>query len=149
MVISKQAVDLHTSTISQYLALGLLADGEAQAARVRASAARYGRQSEALISALRRHLGDRLELGVVDGGMFVWGHFVDQDLDTVELLQRSLGHGVAFVPGAPFFAHAPGGDEPPPSAYLRMSFATLAADQFEEAARRLAAAVDHEPSRLV
>jgi 2-aminoadipate transaminase len=141
VVVAKQAVDLHTSTVAQFLALGLLADEEAHAARVRETSARYGRQAEALTSALQRNVGDAIDLSAVDGGMFLWGRFVDPSVDTSELLVAALRHGVAFVPGAAFYASRPGDMEPVPHSYLRMSFATLSADRFDEAAKRLGAAI--------
>jgi len=142
IVVAKQGVDLHTSTLSQYLALGLLSDADAQTARVRASAARYARQAEALQTALARHLGDRLELGPIDGGMFLWGRMTYESVDTTDLLRVAVDHGVAFVPGAAFYVSRPGDDTPVPHTRLRMSFATLPAEQFDEAARRIAAALD-------
>jgi len=142
VVVAKQGVDLHTSTLSQYLALGLLGDAEAHAARVAVSAARYARQAEALQTALARHLGDRLEIGAIDGGMFLWGHVTDETVDTTGLLRTAVEHGVAYVPGAAFYVNRPGDDTPVPHTRLRMSFATLPAEQFDEAARRLASALD-------
>lgn len=142
IAVAKQGVDLHTSTLSQYLALGLLSDVDAQAARTSASAARYARQAEALQTAIARHIGDRIEVGPIDGGMFLWGRIVDDAVDTTALLRVALDEGVAFVPGAAFYVNRPGDDTPVPHTRLRMSFATLAAEQFDEAARRLSIALD-------
>ncbi len=139
VVIAKQAVDLHTSTLSQHLAVALLADAEAQAERVTANAARYGRHAEALHTALVGHLGDALEVRPVDGGMFLWARCTDPTLDTAELLPKAVEAGVAYVPGTAF---AVGDDDAGVLAHhLRMSFATLEPDQFDEAARRLAVAL--------
>lgn len=141
VVIAKQGVDLHTSTLSQYLALGMLADEEAHVARVRASAARYGAQAEALQTAVARHLGDILEVGAIDGGMFLWATLFDESVDTTVALHRALAHGVAYVPGAAFYAVKPGDDTPVTHSRLRMSFASLPPEQFDEAARRMALAL--------
>ena len=141
VVVAKQGVDLHTSTLSQYLALGMLADEAAHAERVRISAARYGTQAEALQTAVARHLGDILEVGAIDGGMFLWAQLFDESVDTTVALHRALGHGVAYVPGAAFYAVKPGDDTPVTHSRLRMSFASLAPDQFDEAARRMALAL--------
>lgn len=139
VVIAKQAVDLHTSTLSQHLAVALLADADAQAARVRANAARYGRHAEALQSALAHHLGDALDARPVDGGMFVWARCTDPEVDTAALLPQAVEAGVAYVPGTAF---AVGDDDAAVLArHLRMSFATLEPEQFDEAARRLAVAL--------
>ena len=108
---------------------------------MRASAALYARQAEALQAALARHLGDHIEVGPIDGGMFLWARVLDPSLDTTELLRVAVERGVAFVPGVAFHVNRPGDDTPLPHSNLRMSFATLPDGQFDEAARRLAAAV--------
>lgn len=141
VVVAKQAVDLHTSSLSQHLVLALLSDADAHRARVADVARTYARQGEALHQALTRHLGDELEIAPVDGGMFLWGRFVDDTVDATALLPVAVDHGVAYVPGAAFHVARPGLDPTSlPRHELRMSFATLPPEQFDEAARRLAAA---------
>ena len=67
------------------------------------------------------------------GGMLVWAE-LPAAFDALALLRVAVEEGVAFVPGAEFFADAEG-----PST-MRLSFATLAPDQIVEALRRLRAA---------
>ncbi|MBI5088617.1 MAG: PLP-dependent aminotransferase family protein [Actinobacteria bacterium] len=139
VVIAKQAVDLHTPTLSQHLALALLADETAHAERIAQITRRYARQAEALQHALARHLGDELDITPADGGMFVWGRFADPTVDTTAMLPDAIAQGVAYVPGAAF--HADTADADVPRHEVRLSFATLPAAEFDEAARRLAAAL--------
>ncbi|MEW9672887.1 PLP-dependent aminotransferase family protein [Ammoniphilus sp. 3BR4] len=40
------------------------------------------------------------------GGMFLWMK-VQGHVDTAELLKKAVKHGVAFIPGAPFYIHNP------------------------------------------
>jgi 2-aminoadipate transaminase len=141
VVVAKQAVDLHTSTLSQYLVLGLLTDQTAHVARVHQTTARYARHAEALVSALQRHVGDAIELAPFDGGMFLWGRMTDPTIDTTAMLPTALANGVAYVPGAAFYAQRPGETGAAPHSFLRMSFATLSADQFDEAAQRLGTSI--------
>lgn len=144
VVVAKQVVDLHTSTLSQHLALALLTDQPEHRRRVALIAQSYARQAEALHSALVRHLGDELVLTSVDGGMFLWGRFADEAVDTTALLPTAVEHGVAYVPGAAFHATRPQDDPAAvPHFELRMSFSTLPAETFDEAARRLATALQH------
>jgi 2-aminoadipate transaminase len=149
VVVAKQAVDLHTSTLSQHLALALLSDQPTHRARVAVIAQSYARQAEALHSALVRHLGDELVLTSVDGGMFLWGQFADQTVDAAALLPAAVEQGVAYVPGAAFHVTRPHDDpHSVPHHELRMSFSTLPAETFDEAARRLATAL-HEHRQQV
>jgi 2-aminoadipate transaminase len=137
IVAHKQSADLHTSALSQLVAHRLLADPtflEAHLARLRRT---YRAQAEALVAALDHHLGDRIAMPPVRGGMFLWARILDhagRALDVDALLPRALAAGTAFVPASAFAV-----TDPVPGA-VRLSFATVAPDGLDEAARRLAAA---------
>ncbi|MCY7317717.1 MAG: PLP-dependent aminotransferase family protein, partial [Ramlibacter sp.] len=68
------------------------------------------------------------------GGMFIWLR-LPPELDAAELLPRAVELGVAFVPGAAFFAH-----EPDPRT-LRLSFGTASVEQIDTGMAALAAAI--------
>jgi DNA-binding transcriptional MocR family regulator len=63
--------------------------------------------------------------------MFVWVRLPD-GYDATALLPVAVGHDVAYVPGAPFFAA-----DPDPAA-LRMSFTTHTPAEIAEGLARLA-----------
>ena len=133
LVLVKQALDLHTSTLAQRAVHDLLtAPGflDRQVDRLRGL---YRERATALCDALRSAFGDRLRFQTPAGGMFVWGEFVDE-VDTQELLAAAIAHGVAFVPGQAFSVAAD------LHRALRLSFATNAPAQLAEGVRRLAAA---------
>ncbi|HEX4818787.1 MAG TPA: PLP-dependent aminotransferase family protein [Acidimicrobiales bacterium] len=133
LVLVKQALDLHTSTLAQHALHDLLtAPGflDRQLDRLRGV---YRERAAALSEALRAEFGDRLRFRPPDGGMFVWGELVDV-VDTQELLAAAIERGVAFVPGEAFAVAA---DH---HRALRLSFATNAPDQLAEGVRRLAVA---------
>lgn len=134
MVLLKQALDLHTSTLAQRAVHELLATPGFVAAQVRRLRPLYRTRAEALTGALRAHLGPQFEFHEPSGGMFVWGRFVG-DLDSRALLPRAIDHGVAFVPGHAFAVVAEH------RSAMRLSFATVEPDQLREGVRRLAAAV--------
>lgn len=133
LVLVKQALDLHTSTLAQRALHDLLtAPGflDRQLERLREV---YRQRATALANALRSELGDELRFRSPSGGMFVWGEFADE-VDTQQLLAAAIDRGVAFVPGQAFSV---AGDH---HRALRLSFATNAPDQLAEGVRRLAAA---------
>jgi DNA-binding transcriptional MocR family regulator len=130
--LAKQAVDLHSCSLSQRLVMTYLASGRLQA-RMPLLAEAYRERRDALSAALRRHLGDHLQTNRPDGGMFLWGS-VARGLDTARLLEIALEEGVIFVPGAAFHA-----DEPETHT-LRLSYSTVRPDTAETAAERLARA---------
>jgi 2-aminoadipate transaminase len=133
LVLVKQALDLHTSTLAQQAVHELVTMPgflDRQLDRLRRV---YCERATALCDALRDDFADRLRFQPADGGMFVWGEFVD-DVDTQQLLAAAIDRGVAFVPGQAFAVAA---DH---HRALRLSFATAAPDQLAEGVRRLAAA---------
>ena len=129
----KQATDLHTSTLTQWIALDLLRDDAWFAEHLRSIRALYRDRAEALVGALRDQFADRLTIAPVEGGLFAWITFVD-GTDTDELFSRALAHGVAFVPGSSFSS------EDRHRASARLCFATLRPSDLTSAVARLATA---------
>ena len=133
----KQFSDAHTSTFAQataaqYLQAGRMPAALAQVRRV------YAQRAQAMGQALRRELGDAIEFTQPEGGLFFWARLTGARgklQDASELARRAIEQGVAFVPGAPFFA------TDPDKAALRLSFATADVDKIEEGVARLARAL--------
>lgn len=137
LAILKQSADLHTGALSQQIAARLLGDEPAMATHLEVLRATYRHRSDALADALERHLPGALAFDRPDGGMFLWARLADHvrpGATTSDLLVEAVDHGVAFVPGAAFAAT----DLDRHDRWLRLSFATGAPDQLDEAARRLA-----------
>jgi 2-aminoadipate transaminase len=83
-----------------------------------------------MAAALRSHLPTGVVWQPPRGGMFFWLR-LPEGLDATSLLPRAVAAGVAYVPGAPFYA-----GEPDPRT-LRLSFVTLDVAQIEQAVRLL------------
>ncbi len=133
----KQFSDAHTSTFAQATAAQYLASGRmlVTLARVRGI---YARRAAAMVEALRQELGEAIDFVPPRGGLFVWARLTGargKPADGGELARRAIEQGVAFVPGAPFFAR-----DPDP-ATLRLSFATVDEERIREGVRRLAVAL--------
>jgi 2-aminoadipate transaminase len=133
----KQFSDAHTSTFAQATAAQYLKAGRMPAtlAKVRAV---YAERATCMGQALRRELGSAIDFLQPQGGLFVWARLTGADgrlADGGELARRAIEQGVAFVPGAPFFASQPD------AATLRLSFATVGTDRIEEGVQRLAKAL--------
>jgi 2-aminoadipate transaminase len=134
LVLVKQAVDLHTSTLAQRAVHRVVTTPgfmDGQLDRLRPL---YRDRCTALVHTLRAELGDRFEFSEPSGGMFVWGRLAAA-IDTQELLPKALEHGVAYVPGQAFSVE---GDH---RQALRLSFATATPTQLVEGVRRLAGAL--------
>jgi 2-aminoadipate transaminase len=133
----KQFSDSNTSNVAQaiathYLKLNRLAD---TLAVVRST---YAQRAQAMGNALRRELGAAIEFNPPRGGMFFWVRLTGaggRERHAGEFSKRAIEQGVAFVPGAAFFAHDPDHSS------LRLSFATVGLDQIEAGIQRLAKAL--------
>ncbi len=133
----KQFSDAHTSTFAQATAAQYLKAGRMPAtlAKVRAV---YAERAAAMGDALRTDLGDAISFVQPQGGLFVWARLTGaggKTADGGQLAKRAIDQGVAFVPGAPFYANHPD------HATLRLSFATVGADRIREGVARLKAAL--------
>jgi 2-aminoadipate transaminase len=129
----KQATDLHTSTLTQCVALDLLRDAGWFAEHLSFLRRLYRERAQTLIDALTDRFGDRVAIAPVHGGLFAWVRFVD-GTDADDLFVRAVGHGVAFVPGSSFTLDGGQRDA------LRLCFASLPPARLVDAIDRLAAA---------
>jgi 2-aminoadipate transaminase len=130
IVLLKQAVDLHTSTLAQRVVLELVTRPGFLAGQLTGLPERYRVRAEAMTGALREHLGDRVTFAAPAGGMFVWARLAGRD--TAALLPEAVAAGVAYVPGPAFAVTERHEDR------LRLSFATPSPDEIVEGVRRLA-----------
>ena len=133
----KQFSDAHTSTFAQATAANYLKAGRMPAtlAHVRQV---YGERALAMGNALRRELGDAIEFVQPQGGLFVWAKLTGAGgkvKDGAEFAKRAIEKGVAFVPGAPFYASNPD------LSTLRLSFATADVAKINEGMARLGQAL--------
>ncbi len=96
----KQAADLHSNQVSQWLVLRELNDA-GQGQRLAALAARDRERRDAFEVALRRHFGDLASWQTPPGGLFYW-LTLNRSMDTRLLLPKAIDAGVAFMPGEPF-----------------------------------------------
>ena len=129
----KQFSDAHTSNLTQataahYLTLNRLNDALGVVRKT------YAERARVMAQALRRELGDAIEFNQPQGGMFFWARLTG-GRDAGDFAKRAIEQLVAFVPGAPFFAHDPD------LSTLRLSFATADVAKIEEGIGRLGRAL--------
>jgi 2-aminoadipate transaminase len=133
----KQFSDAHTSNLTQAIAAHYLTLGRLNAA-LDAVRSTYSERARVMSARLKAELGDAIAFDAPQGGMFFWARLTGahgKPVDAVEFAQRAIDKLVAFVPGAPFYAH-----DPDPST-LRLSFATADVARIEEGIARLGQAL--------
>ncbi|AKJ31722.1 PLP-dependent aminotransferase family protein [Caldimonas brevitalea] len=130
---AKQAADLHTPVFNQRVVHEVIREGflDQHVPRIRA---RYAAQRDAMRIALEQHMPAECRWSAPIGGMFFWME-LPQGMDAMALLPQAVEAGVAFVPGAAFYAREPRINT------LRLSFVTLDPEQIATAVRLLAGVV--------
>jgi 2-aminoadipate transaminase len=131
---AKQAADLHSPGFNQRMVAEVMKDGflDRHVPTIRAL---YKGQCQAMLAALTTEMaGLEVSWNTPDGGMFLWLR-LPQGMDAVSLLPHAVDKGVAFVPGAAFYA-----DAADPRT-LRLSFVTASAEQITIGVKALAQAV--------
>lgn len=114
---AKQAADLHTPGFNQRLVAEVIRDGFLDR-HVPTIRSRYHAQRDAMVAALARELGPTgAKWTEPSGGMFIWVR-LPAGLNAQALLPAAVEAGMAFVPGAPFYA------QEPDTRTMRLSFVT-------------------------
>lgn len=131
VVLVKQAVDLHTSTLAQRAVHCLVTAQGFLASQLQALRTLYRDRATALCDALDGEFGELLSFARPPGGMFVWARFPGAGIDTGALLARAIDQGTAYVPGGAFAIDHGHADA------LRLAYSGAAASGLAEAAQRL------------
>ncbi len=140
---AKQAADLHSPGFNQRMIHEVMRDGflDRHVPTIRAL---YKSQRDAMLQALAQHFPDAatqpeqsLTWNSPAGGMFLWAR-LPAGMNAVDLLPHAVDKGVAFVPGAPFYASAPD------TRSLRLSFVTPSVEEIHRGVAALAAAIQEQ-----
>ena len=116
------------TTALQFRKLGRRLSQSAKVSKVHAE------RAAAMADALRRELAGAIEFTEPAGGLFFWARLTGAGgkvADAGEFAKRAIEQGVAFVPGAPFYA------ADADRATLRLSFATADVGKILEGVGRL------------
>lgn len=131
---AKQAADLHSPSFNQRMVAEVLKDGfiDRHVPTIRAL---YKHQCEVMLDAMRQEMaGLDVQWNSPDGGMFLWVR-LPAGMSAIDLLPKAVDKGVAFVPGAAFYAA-----DPDPRT-LRLSFVTASEEQIRVGIQALATAI--------
>ena len=130
---AKQAADLHSPGFNQRVVHEVIRDGFLRE-HVPTIRARYKAQRDAMRAALEQHMPAGCHWNVPVGGMFFWVE-LPEGVDATAMLPKAVERGMAYVPGAAFFAdHAKANT-------LRLSFVTVSPAQIEQGIGMLAQAI--------
>jgi hypothetical protein len=104
MGLLKQCIDFHASPLSQMVLTDVAA--RLPQSHIAGLCETYRARRDAMMSALAAHMLGGASWTKPQGGMFTWVTLPD-GIDARDLLKDAIPAGVAFVPGAAFFAEEP------------------------------------------
>lgn len=132
----KQALDLSTNTLSQFIAAEYLKRNIIDQ-QVPKSIKLYRAKRDTMLSALEEHFSDVGTWTNPEGGMFVWAT-VSPEINTSKMLMRAVRKGVIYVSGPAFTA------DKSHTSSMRLNFTFPENDQLVTGVKRLAEVVREE-----
>ena len=131
---AKQAADLHSPSFNQRVVAEVMKDDFLQR-HIPTIRAMYKAQRDVMLVALEREM-EGLDVSWTRpvGGMFLWVR-LPKGMNAQDLLPEAVERGMAFVPGAPFYAGEPETNT------LRLSYVTVSPEQIRQGVAALAAAI--------
>jgi len=146
---AKQAADLHSPGFNQRLIFEVMQNGflDRHVPTIRSL---YKSQRDAMLEALAKHFPESqgphaanadstFTWNTPAGGMFLWAR-LPAGMNAVDLLPHAVDKGVAFVPGAPFYA---GNAD---ARAMRLSFVTPSVEEIHRGVAALADAIHAQRS---
>lgn len=133
MVVCKQASDVHSSNLSQYIVHNYCAKGVLDA-HIEKICQNYRIKRDAMVTAMSKYFPSEAHWNVPKGGLFLWVT-LPEGVNTKEILELALTQKVAFIPGAPFYVNNEGENT------LRLNFSNASLDSIEVGIQRIGEAI--------
>ena len=105
LVLSKQAVDLHTGTLAQYVFHAFVSNHVALESHITTIKHVYGTRRTHMYDCLKESMPPEVRFNRPKGGMFLWASIERPGFDTEVLLKAAAREKVMFVPGLSFYPH--------------------------------------------
>ncbi|MDQ6826562.1 MAG: PLP-dependent aminotransferase family protein [Candidatus Eremiobacteraeota bacterium] len=134
LVLSKQAVDLHTGSLAQYVFHQYVNNEDALAGHITTIETVYGLRRAMMYEALKEFMPPYVTFNRPEGGMFLWAS-IDGPVDTEELLRVAAAQKVVIVPGVGFYPHRDNHNG------MRLNFSSSGESAIRTGIERLAQAV--------
>ena len=129
MVMAKQAVDLHTATVNQYIAYEVAKDGFLEE-HIKTIIEVYRQRRDIMLESFDEYMPAGVSWTKPSGGLFLWVT-LPAYMDSVKIFEDAVIEKVAFVPGQSFHADGSGKNT------MRMNFSNSSPEKIVEGVRRL------------
>jgi len=132
----KQYVDLHSSTLTQYVAAECLKQRIIERS-IEVMRMVYREKRDAMLEALEEYMPEGVEWTKPIGGFFVFA-WLPEKIDTRKMLRKAVERGVAYVPGYAFYVDGGGHNT------MRLNYSFPTVEEIREGVKRLAEVVREE-----
>jgi 2-aminoadipate transaminase len=129
ITVAKQACDVHSSNLSQYIIYEFCRQGFLNP-HIKKICELYKVKRNAMFLALEEYFPVETNWTRPKGGLFIWVK-LPEACSSTDLLGLAVAQGVAFVPGNPFFVDNSGQNT------MRLNFSNAALDQIKEGIDKL------------
>lgn len=130
MIIGKQATDVHTNNLGQYL-VNAFCRSPRFSAHLQQACENYGQKRDRMLQNLEAHFPEGVEWTRPEGGLFLWVT-LPEEVNTEELLEQAVEEKVAFIPGTPFYTDGSGHNS------MRLNFSNATFQEIDDGIERLA-----------
>ncbi len=136
LVLAKQAADLCTNVLSQYIAYEYISGGflDKQVVEIKKL---YKRKRDLMLEALKKYFPKGAKWTIPQGGMFIW-ITLPKGVNTNVMLQKAIAKKVAYVSGSAFYPD--GGNYNS----MRLNFSFSEDEIIKQGIRRLAEVIKEE-----
>jgi len=130
MAILKQGQDLHTSNLSQAIVYKALKSGLFKE-NLKKSLPIYKAKKDAMLTAIKKYMPKYFSHTNPNGGLFIWGEFKNELVNTAEKFRQAIEKNVAYIQGQVFYPNNDGLNT------LRLNFSTETHQRIEEGIKTL------------
>lgn len=127
--ILKQGMDVHTSNLSQVIAMEYVKSGKLYP-HIKETCKMYKKKLDTMQEAISEHFPKEVKVTHPTGGLFIWAE-LPEHVDTTEVFKKAVEKKVAFIPGTSFFAD--GGHKNT----MRLNFSMISEQKIKEGIARL------------
>jgi len=135
LVLSKQAVDLHTGSLAQYVFHSFVCNDVSLDHHITTIRHVYSSRRTHMVACLEELMPESVTFNRPNGGMFLWAEVGEPGFDTEALLKVAAREKVMFVPGESFYPHRDVHNG------MRLNFSNAGEDAIRTGVERLATAI--------
>lgn len=130
---AKQLIDLHPSSLSQWIVERFIKDGSLEA-HLEKICSEYKMRRDLMYGALTKYAPKDLLWNRPKGGYYIWCK-LPPGLSSSKLTEKAIEYNVSFVPGTPFFISEQG------EHYIRLNFTFAPVKDIDEGIKKLCTAM--------